>query len=404
VGAAHARFGRLPLARIFDSAIHIADHGMPVTKHLAGKFEFRREDLSRLPDTRAVFMKPDGSAYKAGEVFRQPALASTLRAVATQGTDYIYKGAWAEKLVAAVQADGGVMTMDDLASYEVTWQEPLVGKLGAYQLYTNPPPNGGGVSVIEAQQLAIAAGLGDGPHWTASAAALKKALDISQVHALGYYPATVHAQLYPGLDFSSSSRTSPEFAEELWKRIQAGASPFRWKAPEGHHSDDVVVIDKDGNIAAITQTINCVDWGRTAINIDGISIGDPGSFQQAAIARIPPGSRLPAPTETGILFKDGVAVLGFASMGSGLHQRTFQALVNVMHFGMPVDEAINTADFLFPETDPKTGQLIFRVPAGRFAKSVLDGVGYQYREADPSDVRFGGEGLHFAFEKIAIAP
>jgi gamma-glutamyltranspeptidase/glutathione hydrolase len=255
------------------------------------------------------------------------------------------------------------------------------------------------VNLIEAQQLAVAAGLTAGPHWTTSGSALKKALDISQVNALGYLPATLKAQLFPGLDFSPPSRTSPAFAQALWKRIEAGASPFRWKAPAGHHSDDVVVIDKDGNIAAITQSINCVDWGRTAINIGGISIGDPGSFQQAAIARIAPGTRLPAPTETGILFKGGAPVLGFASMGSGLHQRTFQALVNVMHFGMTVDAAIDAADFLLPETDLKTGQLTFRVPKGRFPKAVLDGVGYQYREVDPSDVRFGGEGLWVAISR-----
>ena len=399
VGAAHARFGTLPFARIFDSAIHIADRGMPVTRHLAGKFEFRREDLARLPATRAIFLKPDGSAYRAGDTFKQPALAATLRAVAAEGTDYIYKGAWAKALVAAVQVDGGAMTLDDLAAYDVTWDEPLVADFGAYRIYTNSPPNDGGVNLIEAQRLAVAAGLGTGPHWTKSGAALKKALTVSQVNALGYLPQTLKAQIYPGLDFSPASRTSAAFAEDLWKRIEAGASPLRWKAPEGHHSDDVVVIDKDGNIAAITQSINCVDWGRTAINIDGISIGDPGSFQQAAIARIPPGSRLPAPTETGILFKDGAPVLGFASMGSGLHQRTFQALANIMHFGMTVDAAINTADFLLPETDLKTGQLTFRVPKRRFPLSVLDAVGYQYREVDPSDVRFGGEGLWVAISR-----
>ena len=399
VGAAHKRFGKLPFARIFDSAIYIADRGMPVTNHLADKFTFRHEDLSRLPATRAIFMKPDGSAYKAGETFKQPALASTLRAVASQGTDYIYKGPWAKKLVDAVKADGGFMTLEDLSSYEVSWDEPLVGTIGDYQIYTNPPPNDGGVNMIEAQQLAVAAGIGKGPHWTKSGAELKKALDISQISTLGYYPATLKAQLYPGLDFSASSRTSPAFAQELWKRIQAGASPFRWKPVAGHHSDDVVAIDKDGNIAAITQSINCVDWGRTAINIDGISIGDPGSFQQAAIGRTEPGARLSSPTETGILFKGGKAVMGFASMGSGLHQRTLQALVNVMHFGMTVDAAVDAADFLMPETDLKTGQLSFRVPKGRFTKDVLDAVGYGYREVDPNDVRFGGEGLWVAISR-----
>ena len=91
--------------------------------------------------------------------------------------------------------------------------------------------------------------------------------------------------------------------------------------------------------------------------------------------------------------------MGFASMGSGLHQRTFQALVNVMHFGMTVDAAIDAADFLLPETDLKTGQLTFRVPKGRFPKAVLDGVGYQYKEVDPGDVRFGGEGLWVAITR-----
>ena len=205
--------------------------------------------------------------------------------------------------------------------------------------------------------------------------------------------------LYPGVDFSAPSRVSPAFAQELWKRIEGGANPFRWKPPAGTHSDDVVVIDKDGNIAAITQSINCVDWGRTAINIDGISIGDPGSFQQTAIGRTTPGGRLASPTETGILFKDGKPVIGFASMGSGLHQRTFQALTNVIHFGMTVDAAIDAADFLLPESDLKTGQMTFRVPKGRFPKAVLDKVGYAYKEVDPSDVRFGGEGLWVAISR-----
>jgi gamma-glutamyltranspeptidase/glutathione hydrolase len=399
VGAAHARFGRLPFARIFDTAIHISEHGMPVTRHLAGKFEFRREDLSRLPATRSIFLKSDATSYKAGETFKQPALAATLRAVADQGTDYIYKGPWAKKLVAAVQADGGVMTLEDLSSYEVTWQDPLVADFGAYRIHTNPQPNDGGVNLIEAQRLAVAAGIGNAPHWSASGQTLKKALAITQVNVLGYLPEAVRSKVYPGLDFSVASRMSPTYASDLWKRIEAGASPFRWKPLAGTHSDDVVVIDKDGNIAAITQSINCVDWGRTAINIDGISIGDPGSYQQAAIGRVAPGARLPSPTETGILFKDGAPFMGFASMGSGLHQRTFQALANVMHFGMTVDDAVNSADFLLSETDPKTGQMTFRVPKGRFPKAVLDAVGYQYREVDPSDVRFGGEGLWVAISR-----
>ncbi len=390
VGSAHARFGRLPLKHIFEPAIDIAERGMPVTTHLAEKFQFRHDDLARLPETRAVFLKPDGTSYMAGDTFRQPALARTLRAVATQGTDYMYKGPWARKLVAAVAADGGKMTEGDLAAYEVIWDEPLVATIGDYQIHTNRPPNQGGVSLIEAQLLADAAGLAESDWLPESGPALKKALDISLV---GFLPVPTLAQVFPELDHSPEARTSPARAQALWKRIEAGALPLKFKAPQSPgHSDDVVAIDRDGNIAAITQSINCVDWGRTAINVDGISIGDPASFQQAAIAAIPPGSRLPAPTETGILFKDGKPVLGFASMGSGLHIRTLQALLGITRFGLTVDEAINAPDLLMPTAD-NTGKWIARVPKGQFSREVLDAIGYAYEEIDQSNMRFGGEGL-----------
>jgi gamma-glutamyltranspeptidase / glutathione hydrolase len=170
-------------------------------------------------------------------------------------------------------------------------------------------------------------------------------------------------------------------------------------APKPQHSDDVVAIDHAGNIAAITHSINCVIWGKTAIVVDGVSIGDPASYQQAFIAKVKPGDRLPAPTETGILFKDGQPVLGFASMGAGLHQRTFQCLLNVTRFGMTVDEAINTPDFFLPATDLKTYVSTVHVPQGRFPKSVLDEMGYAYEEVEGKKRRFGGEGLWVAISR-----
>ena len=202
-----------------------------------------------------------------------------------------------------------------------------------------------------------------------------------------------------GADFTTERRLTPEHAEALWAFMEAGMPFGAWAPASPGHSDDVVAIDADGNIAAITHSINAVLWGKTAIVVDGITIGDPASFQQQQIARIGPGSRLPAPTETGILFHEGQPVLGFASMGSGLHHRTFQGLLNVMQHGMTVDDAINTPDFFMPNTDPVTGQLTFRVPAGGFPRDVLDGTGYAYEEMDPAEARLAGEGLWVAVSR-----
>jgi gamma-glutamyltranspeptidase/glutathione hydrolase len=399
VEAAHRRFGKLPFAALFQPAIELAENGMPVTDLLDWSFAFREKDLGRLPETKAIYFKPDGQRYRKGDTFRQPQLAETLRRVAAEGADYMYGGPWGQKLVEAVQAEGGHMTLDDLKDYDVIWADPIVADIGnGYSVAVAPWPNAGGIALIEAQNVADVAGLATGPHWTGSSDALRKALDISQLFMLGYIPPAVAEQMLPGVDLSPAARITRSHAETLWSRIRDG-SPFQWKRPGPMHSDDIVAIDAEGNIAAITQSINCVIWGKTAIHIDGISIGDPGSFQQAAIAAVPAGSRLPAPTETGILLKGGAPVLGFASMGAGLHQRTFQCLLNYTRFGMTVEEAINTADFYMPSVDPATMQMTAAFPIDRFDHEILDGTGYAWRELPLEEARLGGEGKWVAIER-----
>lgn len=400
IEAAHKKFGKLPFASLFGPAIEIADKGMPVSPILAEQFVFRQQDLARLPETRATFLKPDGSTYKTGEIFRQPQLAETLRKIATHGADYMYKGPWGQKLIAAIQADGGKMTLEDLNRYEPIWADAIVGELdGGYAIHTSPWPNGGGVSLIEAQNLASAAGLGSGPHWTKSSQSLREALDITAQLYLTFLPEATVKAIYPGLDLSPAARITRENAKKMWAAMEKGAKLGRYKLAAPKHSDDVVAIDAEGNIAAITQSINCVFWGKTAIVVDGITIGDPASFQQAQIAQVAPGARLPAPTETGIVFKDGKPVLGFASMGAGLHQRTFQCLLNVMRYGMTVDQALDTPDFYLPQTDMKTGELTITVPVGAFDHKVLDGTGYAWRELPTSEARLGGQGEWVAISR-----
>lgn len=400
VEAAHKRFGALPFASLFDPAIHIAEKGMPVTEQLESVFKFRPNDIRRLPETRATLVKPDGGDYVEGDTFKQPALAKTLRAVAANGADHMYRGPWGQKLVKAVQADGGKMTMADLENYEVQWSDPLVAELrNGYTLQTNPAPNFGGYSIVEAQNLADAAGLSAGEHWTKSSAQLKKALDITQLFAISMFPKEAQAAIFPGIDFSNASRVSKPHAQALWQQMKEGKTFTKWKRNGPMHSDDVVAVDADGNMAAITHSINCVIWGKTAIFVDGVSIGDPGAHQQQMIATVKPGERLPAPTETGILFKGGAPVLAFASMGAGLHHRTFQGLLNVTAFGMDVEQAINTPDFFLPSIDPTTGETTVMVPEGRFDRKVLDGTGYAWREMSLEEARWGGEGKWVAISR-----
>jgi gamma-glutamyltranspeptidase/glutathione hydrolase len=397
---AHKRFGKLPFASLFGPAIFVAENGIEVSRELASQFRFRREDLARLPETRATFLKPDGASYERGETFRQPALAETLRRVAAEGSAYMYGGAWGRKLVDRVQAEGGKMTLGDLEAYEVLWNEAVFAPLAnGYTVATTPWPNAGGTALIEAQNLAMVSGLADGPHWTQDGDALRKALDICTIGYVSELPAEVVAQTFPGVDMSPGARLTMGHAEQLWERLRSGTQLVPFEAGKPRHSDDLVAVDGEGNIAAITHSINTLIWGKTGIAIDGITVGDPASFQQQVIAATGPGKRLPAITETGILFRDNRPVIGFASMGAGLHHRTFQCLLNVTAFGMNVEQAVNTADFYVPGLDVATMRQTLHVPVGRFDAEVLDATGFAWREMPMSEARSGGEGKWVAISR-----
>ena len=109
--AVHQAFGKLPFKTIFEPAIYFAEEGFELNELLGYYIDYRKDVLSRLPETQAIFTKENGEFYSAGDWFRQPVLAETLKKVADQGSKYIYQGEWAQRFVNAVQADGGKITI-----------------------------------------------------------------------------------------------------------------------------------------------------------------------------------------------------------------------------------------------------------------------------------------------------
>jgi gamma-glutamyltranspeptidase/glutathione hydrolase len=353
VEAAHERFGKLPRQKVFEPAIRCAEQGVEWSKGLQGQYEFRKAVLGRLPETKAVYVKPDGSAYQPGETFKQPALAQTLRHVANDGAEYMYRGPWAKKFISALARDGGRMTLEDLANYKVIWSEPLHSTYHGYDLYVHGMPADGGVNLVQAMNLAEIAGLSQMGKYSQSPQAMFTLAQIAKVQMLFEYDPGAAQKL--GIDLSLTSRVKKETAATLWKEMQARrAATVSSANPKPAHSDAVVVIDQWGNIAAVCHSINAVSWGATGINVDGVSIPDSASFQREAIAKVAPGERLPDPTQPGLVVLNGKPFMGFSSIGAGLQNRTLGALVNVMDFGMTPQQAID---------EPSLGSFLFGVQA-----------------------------------------
>ena len=350
VEAGHERFGKVPFADLFEASIRIAEEGMPFNAGLVQNVEFRSNVLSRRPETRAVFAREDGSFHALDDNFRQPALAATLRRVAADGNvDYLYSGPWAERLVAAVREEGGRMTMEDLAAYEVLWSDPVVADYAGHQVFSHGLPATGGVNTTEALNILEAADIKSMGHYTESAEALFWLTQLTRLSMAGYlFPHL--ADEVPGMDMSLRGRLGKPHGRALWAALQAGDIPFARPARTVPvHSDTIATADQWGNMLGMVHSINTVSWGMTGIFVDGISIPDSAAHQQAQIAAAGPGARLPDATNPGIVMRDGAPLLAYGSIGMGLHQKTIQALHSILDFGYSPEEAASAPAFGSPE-------------------------------------------------------
>jgi gamma-glutamyltranspeptidase/glutathione hydrolase len=375
VDAAHRRFGKLPFATVLKPAIVLADEGFAVDPLLAAHIEFRKDVLSRLPETRRVFSTQDGRLYRQGDHFRQPELAETLRQTSAHGTAYLYTGPWARRFVEAVRREGGRITTRDLESYKAIWETPLETIYGDARIFVPGLSSHGGVDAVEAMNLLELAALGRFGTPVQSADTLFWLMQITNNQSFTFSP-ELAARRFPGHAFSPRGRATKEHARWVWEQMQQGTWPYAAK-PAGakrrpSHSSGVVAVDRWGNVAALTHSINTTVWGNTGIFVGGISVPDSAAFQQEAIRRAGPGNRLPDAMCPMIVTRDGKPVLASSAIGGGIHQRNIQVLANVLAFGMNAQQALDAPAFLLP--DWSGNRPIAQVGEGSFEQTLLDGV------------------------------
>ncbi len=145
------RHGTLQLADVLQPAIELAEQGYPVTEVIAGHWQNLERRADQFPILAQAYLI-DGRAPRPGEVFKNPALARTLRAIAAGGRDAFYTGPIAEAIVKVVQENGGLLTLEDMAAHTSTWDDPIQTDYRGVSI-VECPPNGQGIIALEALNL-----------------------------------------------------------------------------------------------------------------------------------------------------------------------------------------------------------------------------------------------------------
>jgi gamma-glutamyltranspeptidase/glutathione hydrolase len=330
VEAMHSRFGRLPFRDLFEPAAWYAEHGVRISLPLQKFFMLRAKYLSRTPEGQRFLRQGGNEMPMAGDLFVQSDLTKTLKAVSEQGSRYMYTGQWGENFVRIVQREGGKVTPGDMKRYEPIWSDPHKETVFGHTVYVNGPPHTGALPLFVGLNLAEALKLDQkGPYWT-DPEAFRALSRVGLVSATAPWMSngTSNFLSRKGIDISPGAQMGKGYAQAVAPHFEEIFAPPAGNDPK--HSNAIVVVDKDGNIAAITHTINTLIWGDTGMVVDGIPIPDSAGFQQRTLAGLKPGDRVPHSIIDTIAFDGETPVLATGSVGMSLTPESIRTLLGVL--------------------------------------------------------------------------
>jgi gamma-glutamyltranspeptidase / glutathione hydrolase len=363
LAAAHQRFGRLSWRRDLAPAIRYATQGFQVTSQLIGI-----RDGSQPPFLASTNFARYFGAMHAGQRFRQPELAATLKRIAVGGEREFYEGHTAALLVAQMHhgSPAGLIDGADLASYKVVWRQPVQGTWHGFNVITAAPPSSGGIGLLQMltmkqdaaalfQDVAL-----NSPQYLHLVAEIEKRVFADRAQYLGdpdVVPQTVAALIDPAYLATRAALIDPVKPSPL-----ASVKPGLEKPQTTHFS----IVDRWGNAVSNTFTLN--GWFGSGVAVEGAGFlmndemddfsakrGVPNQYGVvgADANAIAPFKRPLSSLTPTILLKDGrVAMVLGTPGGSRIFSSVFQVLVDVYEFGLELQPALAQMRFhhqLLPE-------------------------------------------------------
>jgi gamma-glutamyltranspeptidase/glutathione hydrolase len=353
------KYGTMKWAQVAEPARRLAADGFPVWFMLERSLKAGQDELSRSPETRRIFLR-DGKPYETGEIFRQPELAATLARLIKSGPREFYEGKTAQLIEASMKRtlNGQQwITVQDLRNYKVVEREPLRTTYRGYEIITMPPPSSGGVALIEMLNILEKFDLKEMGFGSVASTHLK-------VEAMRRAFAD-RAEFLGDPDFVRvpvAGLTSRSYAERLAATINPERASTSQEVghgnPAAYESDETThftVVDKDGNVATNTYTLN--DSFGNKITVEGAGFllnnemddfapkpGSPNAYglvqgeANAVAARKRPLSSM-TPT---IVLKDGRLWFAIGSPGGPTIINTvMQVITNIVDYGMNIQQAID---------------------------------------------------------------
>lgn len=345
------RFGTITLAQALQPAIGYAEEGFPVTPIIAADWAGEVPKLLRDPGARETFLVDEARAPRAGEWFKNPDLARSFRLIAIQGADALYGGDLGRRIVERVHELGGYLTLDDLRHHRTEWVRPMSATFHGYRVW-ELPPNGQGVAALEMLRILEPYDLRALGHNSAAYLHL-----LIETKKLAYADITHYVGDPNTMTIPPEALLADPFIAARRARIdstRAQDRPAPGKALTASETIYLTVADSAGNMVSFINSLYDLFGSGVVVPGTGFALQDRGAgftLEPGLANTVAPGKRpfhtiIPAfVTRAGAGGADE-PWLSFGVMGGSMQpQGQVQVLVNLLVFGMDLQDAIDAPRF-----------------------------------------------------------
>lgn len=354
VEATNKRFGKLPLKDLVEPAVRFAQDGIEINEKLAINIQTYEDAIRRCDELKTMFVKESGELCRAGDMIKQPELAATLGQFAANGSDYFYRGEWAEKLVSKVRGFGGTLTMEDMGEYHVDWRGTVSSTFRDFVLLGMPAPNTGSRITFFILKMLEEGNVSKYGHYTENADAFRWTWEATCSYTpfvdemFGLLTQDDKRQLFDGKDITLDNCLETETLQHIWRLIKQ--NKFSYLAKENpSNTGSVVVIDREGNMAVLVHS-SCVNGWEEGIIVQGVAIPNFGGRLKVFLKNAGAGNKTGSVFNPIIVMKDKKPYIGSVSINASLYEKSSIALYNMLEFGMDLQQAQNMPNPLYSDT------------------------------------------------------
>ena len=394
--------GNVSLEEVMTPAINLAQNGFYVTPTLLKDMLSVEEMMEKYPKLKSLILNEEGSFYEVGDLYKNEDLANTLKIIAKEGKDGFYTGKIAQSIVESAQNYGGIITLDDLSNYEVEELEPIQGTYRGKTIISSPLPSSGGTHVIESLNILENFNISNYDLYSSERLHL-----FSEIFKMVYKDRAKYMGDPKYVDVPEHGLISKAYAKSLADKIDMNLSKeYNDEDPWIYEHEDTThysVADKDGNMVAVTQTINWTFGSGVVVDDYGFVLNNEISDFSTDVdsPNCVEGGKKPlsSMSPTIVLNEDNSPLMVLGSPGGArIIPTVTQVISNVIDYNMNIQDAIDA----YRMYDNTKNKIIYEGGLTNNTLIKLTSMGHEVEKYEEGyNKHFGGvQGIEYKDNKI----